>query len=114
VGEKAADAGDWIKDKLGLSGGGLAFNKGGVVYAASGYLARGRDTVPAMLTPGEMVLNKSQQSNLFDILAGRGQMQTAGGPTVNINVGTMVASRGEQREFARRIEQLIGENNDRY
>jgi septal ring factor EnvC (AmiA/AmiB activator) len=94
--------------------GGVAFNTGGLVYASSGFLARGRDTVPAMLTPGEMVLNKSQQTKLFDVLAGRTSMQTAGGPTVNINVGTMVASRGEQREFARKIEQLISENNNRY
>jgi len=98
-----------------LADGGIvqAFNNGGMVYAASGYLAKGKDTVPAMLSPGEMVLNKSQQSNLFNMLSGRAQMQTAGGPIVNINVGTMVASRGEQREFARKIKELIGENNYR-
>jgi hypothetical protein len=91
-----------------------SFNFGGLVYAANGFLARGRDTVPAMLSPGEMVLNKSQQSSLFDLLSGRSQMQGAGGPTINLNVGTMIASRGEQREFARRISDLINENNNRY
>lgn len=41
---------------------------GGVVYAAQGFMARGSDTVPAMLTPGEMVLNSRQQANLFDMI----------------------------------------------
>ena len=89
------------------------FNSGGIVYAANGYLARGRDTVPAMLSPGEMVLNKTQQSNLFNLLSGRLQPRTAEGVVVNINVGTMVATPGEQREFARKIEELISENNNR-
>lgn len=31
---------------------------GGVVYAASGFIPRGTDTVPAMLTPGEGVLSR--------------------------------------------------------
>jgi hypothetical protein len=31
---------------------------GGVVYAAQGFVARGTDTVPAMLTPGEGVLSR--------------------------------------------------------
>jgi hypothetical protein len=41
--------------------------KGGIVYAANGFVPRGTDTVPAMLTPGEMVLNRSQQSSLFNL-----------------------------------------------
>ena len=41
--------------------------KGGVVYAANGFMQRGTDTVPAMLTPGEMVLNRGQQSELFNL-----------------------------------------------
>ena len=110
---------DGVKKALKLAGfneGGIvqAFNNGGLVYATNGFLARGRDTVSAMLSPGEMVLNKSQQSSLFDLLSGRSQMQGAGGPTINLNVGTMIASRGEQREFARRISDLINENNHRY
>ena len=92
----------------------IRFNSGGIVYAASGYLAKGNDTIPAMLSPGEMVLNRSQQSNLFDMISGKKQLQTAGGATVNINVGTMVASRGEQREFARKIKELLEEDSNRY
>jgi minor tail protein len=87
------------------------YAKGGVVYAANGFAPKGRDTVPAMLSPGEMVLNKSQQANLFNMASGKSQSQgTAPSINVEINVGTMIASRGEQREFARRIQELIGEN----
>jgi len=50
---------------LGDAGGGL-FSKGGPVYAAEGMLMtpRGTDTVPAMLTPGEFVVNKSAVNSL--------------------------------------------------
>jgi TP901 family phage tail tape measure protein len=89
-------------------------NNGGIIYAANGFLSKGRDTVPAMLSPGEMVLNKSQQSTMFDMLSGKSQLQTAGGVNVSINVGNMIASRGEQREFARRIEELLNEDKQRY
>ena len=46
-----------------------AVSKGGVIYASTGtlvdYQPRGTDTVPAMLTPGEFVVNKaSTQKNL--------------------------------------------------
>ena len=42
----------------------LGFSRGGIVpqYFAHGGMARGTDTVPAMLTPGEMVLTKEQQA----------------------------------------------------
>jgi hypothetical protein len=47
----------------------IVLNKGGMVYAANGmmipYEPRGTDTVPAMLTPGEFVVNRaSTQANL--------------------------------------------------
>ena len=52
--------------------GGMMMSRGGMVpkngmrpqYFAQGGMARGTDTVPAMLTPGEMVLNKDQQDML--------------------------------------------------
>lgn len=53
------------------------FANGGVVYAANGFKPRGTDTVPAMLTPGEMVLNRGQQSQLFD-LANSGGSEVSG------------------------------------
>jgi hypothetical protein len=65
-----------VSGKGGSVGGGIGkaissvipkFANGGVVYAASGFAPRGTDTVPAMLSPGEMVLNKRQQGNLFSL-----------------------------------------------
>jgi hypothetical protein len=41
----------------------LAFNAGG-------FVPRGTDTVPAMLTPGEMILNKAQQRNVAGSIGG--------------------------------------------
>ena len=38
--------------------------------AAGGFARRGTDTVPAMLTPGELVLNAAQQKNLAGAIAG--------------------------------------------
>lgn len=47
---------------------------GGVVYASGGFMEpRGTDTIPAMLTPGEMVLNAGQQARLFNQLNGSGR-----------------------------------------
>jgi hypothetical protein len=46
-------------------------NMGGMVrkYMASGGLARGTDTVPAMLTPGEYVINKDATQKFGPLLS---------------------------------------------
>jgi hypothetical protein len=46
-------------------------NMGGMVrqYMASGGLARGTDTVPAMLTPGEYVINKNATQKFGPLLS---------------------------------------------
>lgn len=51
----------------------LPFARGGVVpeyFAIGGFSshARGSDTVPAMLTPGELIVNAMQQSRLADLI----------------------------------------------
>jgi hypothetical protein len=72
----------------GLFGG---YAKGGIVkpiYAASGMLARGSDTVPAMLTPGELVIPKPMTDQLRGLLGGRAasrQSESSGSVTININ-----------------------------
>ena len=57
-----ADAGDAAKQRLGEMFN-MMFSRGGMVYASNGmlipYKPRGSDTVPAMLTPGEFVVNRS-------------------------------------------------------
>lgn len=75
------------KASSGAGGGGLGgfisslfsgmFSKGGIVpqYLATGGMAtgygpKGSDTVPAWLTPGEVVLNAGQQKNVSDAIGG--------------------------------------------
>ena len=49
-----------------------ALNSGGIVYASSGQLInftpKGTDTVPAMLTPGEFVINRAATTKHYDLL----------------------------------------------
>lgn len=62
-GQKAAD---YVSARIpGLS-------KGGVVYAAGGFSPRGTDTVPAMLTPGEMVIPRDMVGELGQFLNNNG------------------------------------------
>lgn len=46
----------------------LGFAKGGLVYAADGFVNRGTDTVPAMLTPGELVVPRDMVGELASFL----------------------------------------------
>lgn len=79
----------------------------GLQHLASGGLARGTDTVPAMLTPGELVLNKDQQRALF-----------GGGAPVVVNLSIAidgVFSEGDlvqtvQRRVAPILAQTIEDN----
>ena len=70
----------------------LGLRKGGPVYASTGmFVPRGTDTVPAMLTPGEFVVNRAavQRGNNLQILRamnggmGTGATNAAGTPTLN-------------------------------
>ncbi len=64
--------------------GGMA--SGGVVYANRGiFVPRGTDTVPAMLTPGEFVVNRAsvQRGNNLAILQAMNNGQQATGPAMN-------------------------------
>ena len=51
---------------------GLGMRKGGMVYASNGmlvpYRPQGTDTVPAMLTPGEFVVNRNATSQYLPVL----------------------------------------------
>ncbi len=59
------------EDAIFRPGAGMGFAKGGMVpkYFASGGLSRGTDTVPAMLTPGEFVMNKSSVDKFGPMLS---------------------------------------------
>ena len=65
------------------------FHNGGIVRAASGYTVPGNygyDAVPAMLTSGELVLNRAQQGVLADALQ-------SGGGNGNLRLETYVSGR---------------------
>lgn len=53
--------------------------QGGIVgMGSTPFIPRGTDTVPAMLTPGEVVLNQSQQRNLADNISSISQTRGRG------------------------------------
>lgn len=82
-------------------GGASGFAQGGIVqpvFAANGFTSRGTDTVPAMLTPGEMVIPKSETEALLN---GGGQ----GGNTTIFNVSAIDAS-GVSQFFKRNKNQI--------
>jgi len=114
--EKIKNAINWVLDKFrgakketsdpfvgptlpsrGASGG---WAGGGIIpsYFASGGVARGTDTVPAMLTPGELILNKAQQKNLSSNM---------GGVTINIS-GNFVGNEDEAIRFGNIIAKQLG------
>jgi hypothetical protein len=79
------------------------FARGGMVYASRGmFVPRGTDTVPAMLTPGEFVVNRAsvQRGNNLQVLqamngngaapaAAPAQAMSKGGPVYMDNGGTV-------------------------
>jgi hypothetical protein len=82
-------------DIFGASGG-VVTSDGIERFASGGVVGRGRDTVPAMLSPGEMVLTMQDQQNLMAMLAD-GPRGGRGGDTyvTNVNVtGSVLTERG--------------------
>lgn len=66
------------------AGGVHGFSRGGLVYAASGaFIPRGTDTVPAMLTPGEAVIDPQTTAGLRRVFGGAGSV---GAPNVTFNI----------------------------
>ncbi len=76
--------------------GGIVTAQGIRGYASGGIAAS--DTVPAWLTPGEMILNGPQQSRLFSALNGGGSW--AGGPSTVINVNVAGSIWSERELFS--------------
>jgi hypothetical protein len=70
-----------------------------------------RDRVPVMAEQGEGIMSKKAIENLLQ----NGVVGGGGGVTYNINFnpGVMIASPGEQREFARKIKKLLDEDISR-
>ena len=83
-------------------------HSGGLLHAQSGMLIGGsspmRDRVSVMAEQGEGIMSKKAVENIL-------RNGTTGGDSYNINVeikaGTMIATPGEQREFARKLHNII-------
>jgi len=95
---------------LGLAAGGIV---GGQkpVYASGGrlidFMPRGTDTVPAMLTPGEFVVNAAAtRQNRGDLEAINSGGSAGGGPvTINLTVnGGLMGDQKTAREFAKAMD----------
>jgi hypothetical protein len=66
--------GDWPGDSVDpapAATGGLVTESTVLPFARGGWVPRGTDTVPAMLTPGEIVMNAAQQRNVAGGLGGQ-------------------------------------------
>lgn len=106
--------GDKIAGALGLAHGGQV-----PLYAADGmFVPRGTDTVPAMLTPGEFVVNRSAaQANLGTLAAinaanGRTVASLSGGDvqnqiTITINAKTLLDANQIKRDVLPVIDQHL-------
>jgi TP901 family phage tail tape measure protein len=85
-GNKAAAEAQAIEDQKAMA-------RGGMVYASRGiFVPRGTDTIPAMLTPGEFVVNRGavQRGNNLQIL----QAMNSGLGGVSSSGGTALMARG--------------------
>jgi uncharacterized protein YukE len=52
----------------------VAKSLGGMMYASNGaYAAKGVDTIPAMVTPGEFIINRKASSKFFSVLSSMNQ-----------------------------------------
>jgi len=93
----------------GSIGGFLGFSNGGIVPNTS-YSRAGRDSVPAMLTPGELVV---PQNKIDDVLNGRASGSSGGGSaTFNLNIQGDV-TRQTRKEIVRMMPEIAnGVNNN--
>lgn len=101
---------------IGTGSGGKAKAMGGMIYKAGGGFAKGTDTIPAMLSPGEFVVNAESSRRFFSQLvamnSGRQPIyRKDGGPTtvgdINININESKMSPITARDLANTIRREI-------
>jgi hypothetical protein len=89
-------------------------HEGGLIHANSGMLIPGasplRDRVPIMAEPGEGVMSRQAIENFLKTGMSKGNETVY---NININPGTMIATPGEAREFARIIKKLLMQDESR-
>jgi TP901 family phage tail tape measure protein len=81
-------------------------NSGGIVpkYFASGGYARGADTIPAMLTPGEFIMSKyAVNQHGLENLQAMNNGETPGGSVYTYNLSVNVKSDANPNEIARTV-----------
>jgi len=88
---------------------------GGLIHAANGAIIPGhsplRDRVPVMAEQGEGIMSRSAIENFLKTGMTKGESTVY---NINFNPGVMIATPGEQRNFARQIKKLIEQDNARY
>jgi TP901 family phage tail tape measure protein len=101
------------------TGGGISrFSKGGAAYlAGGGFAPRGTDTIPAMLSPGEFVVNARSSRRFFSQLQAMNAgvqpiyRQEGGAVTnvgdINVSVNGSKEANGTGRTIARRIRREL-------
>jgi hypothetical protein len=95
------------QDVVALRKGALGYlNAGGMVpkYFAAGGFARGADTVPAMLTPGEFVMSKyAVNQHGVENLKAMNNGESVGGSVYTYNLSVNVKSDANPNEIARTV-----------
>jgi predicted transcriptional regulator len=94
----------------GAATGGLVTARGIQHFAGGGrvlpFLARGTDTVPAMLTPGELVLTQNQQSDIWQAIQ-RGGVTGRGGINVTVYASDAASVRRAIPEVTREMSKHL-------
>jgi hypothetical protein len=80
--------------------------QGGIIEKFASGGIRGQDNIPAMLSEGEMVLNKAQQKNLFKMING------GGGSSIVIQGDVVVDNESRLDEWVRKIELALGSRSN--
>ena len=95
------------QDVVALRKGALGYlNAGGIVpkYFAAGGYARGADTVPAMLTPGEFIMSKyAVNQHGLENLRAMNNGESVGGSVYTYNLSVNVKSDANPNEIARTV-----------
>ena len=102
-------------------GGAVAASRGGPIYRAEGgFTPRGTDTIPAMLSPGEFVVNAQSTRKFFSQLVAMNSgkqpvFRQSGGPVgdINISINESQSPKSTAREIATLIRREMQRNTIR-
>jgi hypothetical protein len=115
VAQAARDAATAAASVPGSGGSAVTASRGGLIYrAGGGFTPRGTDTIPAMLSPGEFVVNASASRKFFSQLVAMNSgkapaYRETGGSVgdITINVNESASPKSTAREVATLIRREI-------